>query len=102
MRTILVPLDGSALAEQALPYARTLAQLLGARVRLLTVIVEYQNESLMAEGIVGMTEVVEIEMTEDQPFRAFGQPGGEQGVEALAIGDAGQRVLFGEAVQAAL
>ncbi len=31
MKTILVPLDGSVLAEQALPYARMLAPLLGAR-----------------------------------------------------------------------
>jgi len=35
MKTILVPLDGSTLAEQVLPYIRLLAKLLGARVRLL-------------------------------------------------------------------
>ncbi|MEO7911780.1 MAG: universal stress protein [Roseiflexaceae bacterium] len=51
MKTILVPLDGSALAEQALPYVRMLALLLDARVRLLTVIVDSQHESLLAEGI---------------------------------------------------
>ncbi len=51
MRTILVPLDGSALAEQVLPYVRTLAPLLGARVQLLNVIVESQHDGLMAEGI---------------------------------------------------
>lgn len=34
-RTILLPLDGSALAERALPYARTLAQASGARLLLL-------------------------------------------------------------------
>jgi nucleotide-binding universal stress UspA family protein len=51
MKTILVPLDGSALAEHALPFVRTLALLLGARVRLLTVIVDDQRESLMAESI---------------------------------------------------
>jgi nucleotide-binding universal stress UspA family protein len=51
MKTILVPLDGSALAEQALPYVRTLAPLLGARVRLLNVIVDDQHESLLAEGM---------------------------------------------------
>jgi nucleotide-binding universal stress UspA family protein len=38
MKTILVPLDGSALAEQALPYAQALATLLSANVRLLQVI----------------------------------------------------------------
>lgn len=51
MKTILVPLDGSALAEQALPYVRTLAPLLGARVRLLNVFVHDQHDRLMAEGI---------------------------------------------------
>ncbi|MEP7189641.1 MAG: universal stress protein [Roseiflexaceae bacterium] len=51
MRTILVPLDGSALAEQVLPYVRTLAPLLGVRVQLLNVIVEGQHESMIAEGI---------------------------------------------------
>jgi len=30
MKTILVPLDGSALAEQVLPYVQLLAPLLGA------------------------------------------------------------------------
>lgn len=37
-RRILVPLDGSALAEQALPYAEMLATLLGAPIHLLRVI----------------------------------------------------------------
>src|SRR5436853_6495054 len=34
MKTILVPLDGSALAEQILPYVRLMAPLLDAQVRL--------------------------------------------------------------------
>jgi nucleotide-binding universal stress UspA family protein len=38
MRTILVPLDGSALAEHVLPYAQALAALLEARLHLLRVI----------------------------------------------------------------
>jgi nucleotide-binding universal stress UspA family protein len=59
MKTILVPLDGSALAEQALPYVRTLAPLLGAQVRLLTVIVDDQGESLMAEGIAASYGVID-------------------------------------------
>jgi nucleotide-binding universal stress UspA family protein len=59
MKTILVPLDGSALAEQALPYVRTLAPLLGARVRLLTVIVDDQGEGLMAEGIAASYGVID-------------------------------------------
>jgi nucleotide-binding universal stress UspA family protein len=38
MKTIVVPLDGSAVAEQILPYVRLLAPLLSARVRLLRVV----------------------------------------------------------------
>lgn len=38
MKTILVPLDGSALAEQVLPYVRLFAPLLNANVRLMRVI----------------------------------------------------------------
>jgi nucleotide-binding universal stress UspA family protein len=59
MKTILIPLDGSALAEQALPYVRTLAPLLGARVRLLNVIVDDQHEGLMAEGIAASYGVID-------------------------------------------
>jgi nucleotide-binding universal stress UspA family protein len=40
MKSILVPLDGSALAEQVLPFVRTLAPLLDARVQLLHVVFE--------------------------------------------------------------
>jgi nucleotide-binding universal stress UspA family protein len=59
MKTILVPLDGSALAEQVLPYVRALAVLLDARVQLLSVIVENQNEGLMAESIAATYGVVD-------------------------------------------
>ena len=59
MKTILVPLDGSALAEQALPYVRTLAALLGARVRLLTVIMDDQRESLVVEGITASYGIID-------------------------------------------
>jgi len=59
MKTILVPLDGSALAEQVLPYVRTLAPLLGARVRLLNVIVDDQHEGSMAEGIAASYGVID-------------------------------------------
>jgi nucleotide-binding universal stress UspA family protein len=59
MKTILVPLDGSALAEQVLPYVRTLAPLLGASVRLLNVIVDDQREGLMAEGIAASYGVID-------------------------------------------
>jgi len=59
MKTILVPLDGSALAEQVLPYVRTLAPLLGARVRLLNVIVDDPHDGLMAEGIAASYGVID-------------------------------------------
>ena len=59
MNTILVPLDGSALAEQALPYVRTLAPLLGARVQLLNVIVVNPHDGLMAEGIAAAYGVID-------------------------------------------
>src|SRR4051794_34308591 len=49
MNTILVPLDGSALAEQALPYARLLATVLKAKIHLLRVIPEKQGTQLLAE-----------------------------------------------------
>ena len=55
---------------------------------------------LMAEGVVGVTEVVEVEVTEGQAAAfVFRQPRGQQGLETLAVGDAGQRVLFGQALQ---
>ena len=55
---------------------------------------------LMAEGVVGMTEVIEVQVTQRQasPF-VFGQSRRQQGLEALAIGNAGERVLLGESLQ---
>ena len=44
MKTIRVPLDGSALAEQALPYAQMLAAQVGARVHLLRVIGDSEGD----------------------------------------------------------
>lgn len=46
MKTIIVPLDGSALAEQALPYARALAALAGAQIHLMQVIPEQRVASV--------------------------------------------------------
>jgi nucleotide-binding universal stress UspA family protein len=48
MKTILVPLDGSTVAEQALPYARRLASLLMARVHLLIVLTAEQKQRMIA------------------------------------------------------
>lgn len=44
MKTLLVPLDGSPLAEQALPYARALAPALGAQIHLLRVVSDPQKD----------------------------------------------------------
>ncbi len=52
MNTILVPLDGSALAEQILPYVRGLAPSLSARVCLLRVLADQENDNLVANGIM--------------------------------------------------
>jgi nucleotide-binding universal stress UspA family protein len=46
MKTILVPLDGSALAERVLPYARLLARTIDARLHLLRVVTEAQHEQV--------------------------------------------------------
>jgi nucleotide-binding universal stress UspA family protein len=51
MQSILVPLDGSVLAERSLPFARMLALALGARVRLLRVISDAPSENMIAESI---------------------------------------------------
>jgi len=48
MKTILVPLDGSALAEQVLLFVRLLAPLFTARVHLLVVITDAQKHHLIA------------------------------------------------------
>lgn len=49
MKTIVVPLDGSALAEQALPYARMLAPLLDATILLLRILPATEYELVHAE-----------------------------------------------------
>jgi len=52
MKMILVPLDGSILSEQVLPYASTLARLLEARICLLRVVAESEDNGLLADTIV--------------------------------------------------
>jgi nucleotide-binding universal stress UspA family protein len=59
MQSILVPLDGSVLAERSLPYARMLALALGARVRLLRVIVDAPGNDMVAESIAAAYGVQE-------------------------------------------
>jgi nucleotide-binding universal stress UspA family protein len=52
MKMILVPLDGSILAEQVLPYVSTLARLLEARICLLRVVADPVESGLLADTIV--------------------------------------------------
>lgn len=50
MRTLLVPLDGSALAEQILPYVQLLASIWGGDVRLLHAIGAAERAALQDDG----------------------------------------------------
>ncbi|MNF86500.1 hypothetical protein D3C84_689380 [compost metagenome] len=55
---------------------------------------------LMAEGVVGITKVVEVEMTEGQAATVvFRQARRQQSLEALAVSDAGQRILLGQTLK---
>jgi nucleotide-binding universal stress UspA family protein len=60
MKTILVPLDGSALAEQALGYARMLAPLVSARVRLLHVVTDVDTANPLAYDISTLYSLGEV------------------------------------------
>jgi nucleotide-binding universal stress UspA family protein len=57
MKTLLVPLDGSALAEQSLAYVRILAPLLQARVRLIQVVTDAPDGDLLAESLGAVYEM---------------------------------------------
>lgn len=50
MHTILVPLDGSELAQQVLPYARTLAALFSAPLRLIQVVSREHQEHFLVQS----------------------------------------------------
>ncbi|MNY26168.1 hypothetical protein D3C86_1600010 [compost metagenome] len=54
----------------------------------------------MAEGVVGMAEVIEVEVPKGQAATVvFRQSRRQQGLKTLSVGDAGQRVLLGQALQ---
>src|SRR5262245_48632292 len=59
MNTILVPLDGSALAERVLPYVRRLAPTLSARVCLLQVPKGIESDTMLSEALLSAYGVVE-------------------------------------------
>ncbi len=60
MNAILVPLDGSALAEQVLPSVRQLAPLLGAEVHLLHVVTEADRYHLLFDDPRSVGEFDEV------------------------------------------
>src|SRR5215213_5610874 len=57
VKTILVPLDGSALADRVLPYAQLLARMSGARLHLLRVITDAQHEHVLLDNPTIRAEV---------------------------------------------
>jgi nucleotide-binding universal stress UspA family protein len=67
MKTILVPLDGSALAEQALPYARLLAPILSAKIHLLYVVSEADRDNLLVYDTELLEELSDGPETEPEP-----------------------------------
>jgi nucleotide-binding universal stress UspA family protein len=69
MKTLLIPLDGSALAEQALPYAQPLAQALGARIRLLHVVTEIDAHNPLAYDISTLYAMGEVVAAQQQRYR---------------------------------
>lgn len=73
MQTILVPLDGSAMAERIMPYVRLLAPLLNAQVRLLQVVtpteVRYDN-GLISTLLISYGVQPKVEEEELQRQRA--------------------------------
>lgn len=63
MAPILLPLDGSASAEQALPYVRTLATLLEAHIHLVRVLPEVRHDATFADVVVtGHTREEEVQV----------------------------------------
>jgi len=71
MRQILVPLDGSALAELALPHARMLARLLGAPLQLLRVVddAEIERANVMMYQLASVYAAGEAIVAEQEYLR---------------------------------
>lgn len=57
MKTLLVPLDGSALAERILPHVRLVAALLAARVHFLHVIVDDERMAMLASDYAVVSDL---------------------------------------------
>jgi nucleotide-binding universal stress UspA family protein len=69
MNTIVVPLDGSSLANQIVPYARTLARYYDATICLLFVVSEAQRRQFFAQhpDFIWNTDEAPLEGLEDEP-----------------------------------
>jgi nucleotide-binding universal stress UspA family protein len=82
-KRILVPLDGSQLAEQALPHAAAQAERFGAEIRLLKVLGPLPEPSMAGRGAVKMAEAVSAELALDY-LNGIAAALGEQGLPAQA------------------
>lgn len=87
MKTILVPLDGSAIAERALPYAETIARRTGATLLLVRVVP-------LSESI-GMALLAEELVLEAEAY--LGTQAGVLAARGLTLNT---RLLYGDAVEA--
>ena len=70
MKTILVPLDGSTLAEHILPYVQLLAPILAARVRLLRVLTDPDDQLLFPETIAAAYGGGDVQALQERMQRA--------------------------------
>jgi nucleotide-binding universal stress UspA family protein len=64
-KRILVPLDGSKLAEQAIPHAATLAEQFGAEIVLLKVLGPLPDPSMAGRGVVRSAEAASAQLARD-------------------------------------
>jgi nucleotide-binding universal stress UspA family protein len=82
--TVVVPLDGSENAEQALPYARALAQRSGGSLLLVSVVdipVEFGAWSMASAGMYG----VELDKWQQESHSYLQRIAGEQGVTTSTV-----------------
>lgn len=69
MKTILVPLDGSALADRVLPYVRMLAPIMDAKIDLLQIVSAIDADSSFSDAIAGLYSVSEPPVAIDERRR---------------------------------
>jgi nucleotide-binding universal stress UspA family protein len=93
MNSILIPLDGSALAEQILPYARALALHLDTRIRLLRVVPDPEPDSTLADGITGMYGMGEASERQQRQQRALEDA--RANAEGYLVAQAGRLAEYG-------